>query len=1004
MAAIRRFAGIGTAFLLTFALIVAVSGPALSNTDGTMRYCEVSFTGCPQDYDGQELVVPLEVVALSTQIQACGITDSSISTGGGGAPPAVMFIIDHTRSMTSSGGHDATGNRFRVTRALIDSIYATVPEAEVGVIVFGPGLTMGADSANDPNLVRFNGVRNSTTDSYMPLIPLSSTVQVGTGNSGFLNVANYTGSDPRAIDMYRAMFITPPTGQAGLRRTPARTSGTGNRDLVLEQSGTNISIAFEAALEAFARTNVPKENQYIIFLSDGEPSPTTCGTNANARCPLQFNFIYGENTPTTYTVFLNSVGTRDRLPSVLDTLASIPRNSPLTPGSTTTVETTLYRLLNIAAPETVGGMTYNIRNNGYSETNSSSDVWVLQSDYNAMLTLMMDNIITPMLSKVEGDAKSIVISSGNARDSTGAIGGGFTFSRRLPIDTTEITPISMGVRYDVRIDSTFQNPVTGNDTTVTVRWARDSLFVYDFTVRRTASPPDNWQEAQKLSTNCGAQPTLILRFQNDTLASSEKDIPGKEAKGNMDMLTVVFDNTGGLFDYSSGVTVTVMNAEGRFVEVDRELLTMTRGTGTNRDVWTATFPRSEASVANPGDGRLQHMPMDSIIVVFRNPEIPLDTLRIAVPYVSTTMAFYDRPGNPTGANQLPDDTTIIAGERFDLYAKFFDVEGNWDQEIERHPERITWTVSGAANATITGEGVHGSFYSETVGAYAVTATYRDGPMVITRTIQIRVAPAAPEFLQIVTDTTSRGTPAKVDTSSLNTTTGIEFDRNTDRVELFVVERDRFGNLITNENGGVVAGGVDWNFNDPTGTVTIIPTPGGGSATFVRDGGNFVDGLEVTVTKPDVPRSDKADITAVGPSTAGVGPNPFVPGTNVEQRLRDADPSGRTVEFYRHIITAPNTSSTGVLIAATPPRRIRERTALVMIYDAVGNTVFRSKPGDIKEDRNNQGNPTFGFVWDGKNNSGRTVGPGTYLVRITAMLENGERYSEAKKVGVTTERR
>jgi flagellar hook assembly protein FlgD len=74
-------------------------------------------------------------------------------------------------------------------------------------------------------------------------------------------------------------------------------------------------------------------------------------------------------------------------------------------------------------------------------------------------------------------------------------------------------------------------------------------------------------------------------------------------------------------------------------------------------------------------------------------------------------------------------------------------------------------------------------------------------------------------------------------------------------------------------------------------------------------------------------------------------------------------------------------------------------ATIVIYDAVGNVVFRSKPSDITVA--SDGN-TFGFVWDGKNMSGRTVGPGTYLVKIVGTQTDGSKFGEMRKVGVTTD--
>ncbi|MCL2182440.1 MAG: hypothetical protein FWB85_03095 [Chitinispirillia bacterium] len=946
MATARRFAGIGTAFLFTFALVAATFGPVNAQTDGTMQYCEVQFTGCPQDYDEKELVVPLEVVALSTRIQACGISAEVPSDAGD--PPAIMFVIDHSGSMRSgnNSGNDPNGNRFRVTRALVDTIYKAAPKAQVGVAIFAAGLVH--QTSWDQNLIPF--APSPSDGAYLPLRALDAPAQAG----GYAS-----GSGATWYDVVTGMFNVP--AAVNTRSTLLN----GDRQTVAEQSNTNITIAFEAALQEFQKINaangIVRKNQYIIFLSDGEPQVPN---NSSWNSKLNHFRDSTANTPTTYTVFLTNN--------------------------------------NSNPPVQLNTMTTNIQNNGYSESNPNSAIWAISADYSGLLTLMMENIVSQIVNKAEGNAKNITISSAGVRDSTGAMTGGeFTFSRRLPIDTLETTPVTMGVRYDVKIDSIFTNQATGQPDTLS-RIARDSLFTYNVSIRRTASPGTNWKETQGLSTSCGTKPTLSLLFRADTLSSTVNGgTVRQEAKGNMDTLTVVFNNSGGLFDYKT-VIVEVKNTDGTIT--DLENLTMTK----NGDIWIIRFQRVDATVAgvaNPGDRRLQHAAQDSIVVVFRNPDIPLDTLRIAVPYISTTMAFYGSDGNPSGKTQLPDEITIKAGDVQDIFAKFFDADGHWDQAMENDPKKITWDVSGAANATLTGEGHHGVFRSETVGLYSVTATYKDGPLVITRTIHIKVEPGPPEYLEVIRDTTKIA--AKADTTKLKQNTEFEFDdKAVDRVIFYVLERDKYGNLIGYSVGAV------WTSNNQT--IEANGRGDGSSAEVIRRGSSFADGLQVIVRNKDGLEA-KIDIRVVGDGAVAIGPNPFVPGKNdVAARLQalDQQNGSKTYDYYKDIIERTGThgpgnskgSRTGVLIAATSQRSIQVSgngtpAATVMIYDAVGNVVYRSKPGDITlaEDK-----VTFGFIWDGKNNSGRTVGPGTYLVKMVGTQTNGLKFSESRKIGVTVE--
>jgi len=65
-----------------------------------------------------------------------------------------------TTNSEGGPGNDPRGNRFRVTKALIDTIYKTCPNALVGVALFAEGLVLMKDW--DPNLVLFPGVTNPT--------------------------------------------------------------------------------------------------------------------------------------------------------------------------------------------------------------------------------------------------------------------------------------------------------------------------------------------------------------------------------------------------------------------------------------------------------------------------------------------------------------------------------------------------------------------------------------------------------------------------------------------------------------------------------------------------------------------------------------------------------------------------------------------------------------------------------------------------------------------------
>jgi len=831
--------------LYATALCLALAGAATGQ-----QYCEITLTGCPNEYNDDTLVVPSSVLALSTKVRACGFQDTTASLGD---PPAVMFIIDHSTSMDQNNiNNDANGNRYRVTKALIDSIYNVYPSAQVGVIIFANGLVFKAD--RDANLVKFEGVINTNApaagnaQSYMPLLQLDKPAKTGGSNPFYKD----TTTAPYAIDVYRAMFYVPES-------ETAKSSISGGPDT---QRGTDISIAFEAALEAFNLTTRKPENQYIIFLSDGVPGlidsrdsvgcPDTLGTASlyNPRCARLNDF--SKNTtgvPTTYTVFLQRQSSDTATP-----------------------------------PPIIQDMTKNIQENDYSSNNPSSAAWALTSDYSKLLKLMMDNIVTPMLSKSSGNAKTITISSAGVKDSTGTISNGeFNFHRRLPVDTAVITPVNMTLRYDVQVDTL--------DTSYVIK---NKEFSYNFAIRRTNNPPADWKTSQGLESECFRAPTLDLRYDG-------KSLVGKEVKGNMNPLQIVFDNTDAFFNYNT-VVVSVLNADGNVS--DLENFTLTKGSD---GTWTYQFPRTIASTAKNGDSTLQHTEMnDSIILVFRNPDIPLDTIRVSVPYISNTMAFYDHSGDPTapGTKKLADTIEVKPNAPFDIYAKLF-FNGAWDKGM-MNAGAITWTIDNRQSVTLNydnemdGEALC-TFITTSAGCtYVVTATFRD------------------------------------------TVSGVEISK------------------------------------------------------------------KITIK------------VGQGESTVAIGPNPFVPGvSNIMERLTKL--SNKTnvndIKIYEDIVAFSKSgggpeigvySVTGVLITATAPKQVRQdgtsdkyATATAVIYDAVGHIVFKSKPGDIV--LAGDGN-TVGFVWNGKNMAGRTVGPGTYLMRMTATMTKGEKFSCQRMIGVTVDKK
>jgi len=357
--------------------------------------CELLITACPETFDGDTILVPDKVVKLSSMIRACKASQTLQTSTGGSA--SIMFIIDNSGSMKGTNGNDPTGSRFTVTRSLLDSIYKSQPDAEVGLIVFREHLFF--DTSSTEYYADFFKALNTVLDdepnqAYLPFLKLNQ---------------NY--GSKKGIDIIKDILVTNSSGGDLVYQPPYRNI----RPLSLHGGSgeTNINGAFEGAKQAFANASNPKDRQFIIFLSDGEPAGS-----AQAGLPSNY-YEQGINIPTTFTVYFTDQN---------------------------------------QAPASLVNMTNNIKNNGYSSSNPRSNIWPLQTSYDALLNLLMQNVISTIL--VSGNPLRMSV---NSKSSNIYIDSSFFFVDSFPI-INELTKFTMDITYR------YVNPKTNilKDTTVTI--------------------------------------------------------------------------------------------------------------------------------------------------------------------------------------------------------------------------------------------------------------------------------------------------------------------------------------------------------------------------------------------------------------------------------------------------------------------------------------------------------------------------------------------------------
>jgi hypothetical protein len=232
-----------------------------------------SYRGDIRTLDGDTTIqVSDTIVAMAEKIRAFqDIVSDTLS-----ATPSIFFIIDNSSSMTTSGT-DANGNRFLVTSALIDTVMAKFPNAEIGLSVFSSGLYF--NPASKPGI--FQTVTSpgrmglDSTGAFIPLLTLNQTYGTQTG-----------------YELLKEVLVV----SNGALTFPS---------ILTRQSGTNINAGFDAALQSFPTSKFAKKSQFIIFLSDGEANAPTGSSNtftAATNCPATFTVFFTQSTTVPGTI------------------------------------------------------------------------------------------------------------------------------------------------------------------------------------------------------------------------------------------------------------------------------------------------------------------------------------------------------------------------------------------------------------------------------------------------------------------------------------------------------------------------------------------------------------------------------------------------------------------------------------------------------------------------------------------------------------------------------
>lgn len=480
------------------------------------------------------------------------VHDSTVAMGEKVKVDYTSFLEDKYRKCAvmfiidisaSNYNNDPGRDRLKVVSAVIDSMYKLDPHMEVGCVLFGGELYF--DPADDNIFARPDNTL--AKGGIIPLLVLDSTY-TGKNKQGNYKLKGYeiikNYIKPSFDSNINQMLYKPTNG-------------------ALADFGTWISIAFDGAIYAFKNTKVPKYKHFIMFFFDGDASMPA----DNAE---RYRYVKGINVPTTFSVYYEA----QPIPLALDNLKK---------------------------------MTENIKNNGYSSSNPKSNLWSLMMNFNALLKLLMQNVVSEIIKNVfTYTPKKLVVNTITAP--SGWINGHFYFNSLFAL-TRAKTPFTYSIDYEITKDSIVNN--NGVIDTIHIK-IKDTTHAVSSETEVTSLV--NVSDSVKL--------TWWGRNLEYYYNGSKISVIGE----TMDKIEIRFTEykVDTLYGYKN-VSVEVANTQTS--PPDRETFALN-----DAGAYYAYTVAIKTGSSVPGDGILQHGETDTIGAVFRNPLLPLDTLRVSIPY------------------------------------------------------------------------------------------------------------------------------------------------------------------------------------------------------------------------------------------------------------------------------------------------------------------------------------------------------------------------------------
>lgn len=280
-------------------------------------------------------------------------------------------------------------------------------------------------------------------------------------------------------------------------------------------------------------------------------------------------------------------------------------------------------------------MTSNIKNNGYSNNNKLTQMWNLAGDWDGIKKILVDDVFGTILSKTKGDPTKITI---NNSSKTNWDDQGFLYDDLFALQKG-LTPFKFDLDIHLVIDS------LDDDGNLIWTKEKDTSVSYSFEVQVgpiTETPKD-----------------MKMTYWGRTLAWGEHGTPLTSIGSDVKSIPLNFESykVDTTLDYDT-VDVEVRTLDGSDIESFR----LTK----SGNIWSGTLDR-EVGTPTKEDGVLQHLEVDEFIAVFRNPNLPLDTMEVRLSYTDAmTWELGDAAYFDNSANGMIDSLYVeIIGDRWE---------------------------------------------------------------------------------------------------------------------------------------------------------------------------------------------------------------------------------------------------------------------------------------------------------------------------------------------------